>query len=104
MGIVKKSKTFILRCVDKFKKRDGEEASELYHTDAVNIQVAIGKPLKDRKAIQNKVFEIFQKIPDSSTRFKNLSADGEGRFCKNDLARGKEIQFQQMRIISDYRR
>ena len=63
--------------VDAFNKRDALAAAELYHDDAVNTQVATGRPAVGRQAILEELLAFFRAFPDNYTRPLNLFEDGE---------------------------
>lgn len=57
--------------------RDAGGLGALYHEDAENLQVALGNPLRGRKAIQADFEAFFRNIPDTYTRIENLFEEGE---------------------------
>jgi len=67
----------VLVWVDAFNRRSAVAAASFYHEDAVNLQVAEGKPTVGRQAIQEGFAHFFQAFPDSYTRPVNLFEDGE---------------------------
>lgn len=93
----------IQRWVDAYNKRDAAAASSLYHSKAVNLQVAIGTPLVGREAIHNQLVGFFKAIPDNYTHIENLFEDkgwvilewtGGGTFYKSPKSKGKKFQFE----------
>ena len=56
---------------------EAEALVELYDEHAINLQVAIGKPLVGRQAILEDFRTFFSNIPDSFTKVENLFEDGE---------------------------
>ncbi len=56
---------------------DAKSLSDLYHEDAVNLQVAIGKPLIGKEQIYKDFEDFFKNIPDTYTKVENLFEDGE---------------------------
>lgn len=63
-----------IRCWDT---RNADEAIELYHEEAVNLQLAVGHPLVGKKAIHKEMVDFFHAIPDSFTHEENFLEDGE---------------------------
>ncbi|MBI4850643.1 MAG: nuclear transport factor 2 family protein [Acidobacteria bacterium] len=63
--------------VKAFNDHDAIAASECYHNDAENLQVAIGIPLKGKQAILKDLEEFFAGTPDSYTNIENLFEDGQ---------------------------
>ena len=63
--------------VNAFNKRDARAAAALYHDDAVNTQVAAGRPAVGRQAILEELLAFFRAFPDSYTRPVNPFEDGE---------------------------
>jgi len=70
-------KETLIEWIKAFNEHDAIAASELYHDDAENIQVAIGIPLKGKQAILEDLKEFFTSTPDSYTNIENLFEDGE---------------------------
>lgn len=70
-------KNVLLKWIDALNSHDANMAANLYHDDAVNLQVAIGKPLEGKKAILNDFYEFFKVTPDTTTKVENLFEDGE---------------------------
>lgn len=70
-------KKVLLNWVAAMNAHDAEAAAANYHRDAVNLQVAIGKPLVGIDAIRKDFTEFFATIPDTFTTVENLFEDGE---------------------------
>lgn len=70
-------KETLIQWVKAFNEHDATRASELYHDDAENIQVALGVPLKGKQAIFEDFQSFFASTPDSYTNIENLFEDGE---------------------------
>lgn len=56
---------------------EAEALADLYHPEATNLQVAIGKPLNGRVEILEDFRSFFANIPDTFTKIENLFEDGE---------------------------
>jgi hypothetical protein len=56
---------------------DPESLTNLYHPEATNLQVAIGKPLNGKKEIFEDFKSFFENVPDTYTKIENLFEDGE---------------------------
>ena len=54
-----------------------EALAELYDENAINLQVAIGKPLVGRRAILEDFRAFFSNIPDTFTKVENLFEEGD---------------------------
>lgn len=63
--------------VAAYNQRDARAAAELYHEDATNFQVALGKPAVGKQAILDDLISFFHAFPDNFTRVENLFEDGE---------------------------
>jgi steroid delta-isomerase-like uncharacterized protein len=70
-------KQIIQKWVAAFNARDARAVAELYHEDAINLQVAIGIPLVGRVAIQENMKQFFEAFPDNYTNIVNLFEDGD---------------------------
>lgn len=91
-------KELILRWVECFNEHDAKRLSDLYHDDAISLQVAIGTPLIGKAAILKDLQEFFTYTPDSYTKLENILADGNrvalewfggGTFSANPSLPGK---------------
>ena len=78
-------------------------AASYYHDKAVNLQVAIGKPLEGKQAIFEDMKSFFAAIPDNSTRIVNLFEDGDwvilewiggGTFHKTKRSKGRRFEVE----------
>lgn len=67
----------VLAWVDVFNRRDALAAAALYHDDAVNTQVAAGRPTVGRQAVLEALLTFFRAFPDNYTRPVKLFEDGE---------------------------
>jgi|SRR5215813_158408 len=67
----------VLAWVDAFNRRDADAAAALYHADAVNTQIAAGRPTVGRPAIHDELLAFFRAFPDNYTRPVNLFEDGD---------------------------
>jgi steroid delta-isomerase-like uncharacterized protein len=56
---------------------ESDKLADLYHSDAVNLQVAVGTPLIGKAAILKDFQDFFRNIPDTFTQVENLFEDGE---------------------------
>lgn len=56
---------------------DAKAAASLYHADAINLQIALRKPLIGSDEILKDFEEFFSNIPDTFTKIENLFEDGE---------------------------
>jgi steroid delta-isomerase-like uncharacterized protein len=63
--------------IDAFNAHDARGAAELYHDDAINIQVAADGPVQGKVAIFQDFAQFFRAFPDSYTRPDNIFEDGE---------------------------
>jgi ketosteroid isomerase-like protein len=54
----------VLAWVDAFNRRDALAAAGLYHDDAVNAQVAAGRPAVGRQAALEEFLAFFRAFPD----------------------------------------
>ncbi len=63
--------------VQLMNSHDANALAELYHEDAESIHVAIGQPLRGRKAIHDDFADFFKNIPDTFTHVENLFEDGD---------------------------
>ena len=82
--------------VDALNAHDANAAAELYHEDAINIQIAIGTPLEGKNAIHEDFINFFRSTPDTYTHIENLFEDGEWAILEwsgggTFLADGKEL-------------
>jgi steroid delta-isomerase-like uncharacterized protein len=73
----KTPKEVLLEWVSLMNSHRAEPLSALYDQKAVNIQVAIGKPLNGQAEILADFQSFFENIPDTFTRVENLFEDGE---------------------------
>jgi len=58
----------VLAWVDAFNRRDAHAAAALYHADAVNLQIAAGRPTVGRSTIHEELVAFFRAFPDNYTR------------------------------------
>lgn len=72
-----KPKQVLSRWVELMNTHDSDAIAELYHEDAVNLQIAIGSPLHGREAIRKDFADFFKNIPDTFTKIENLFEDGD---------------------------
>ena len=63
--------------VDALNAHDAYRAAEVYHDDAINIQVAADSPVHGKEAILEDFIQFFHAFPDSYTHIENLFEDGE---------------------------
>ena len=63
--------------VAAYNQRDARAAAELYHEDAMNLQVALGAPSVGRHTILDDLLSFFHAFPDNFTHVENLFEDGE---------------------------
>lgn len=76
-GKMNSPKEIMLKWIEAMNVHDAELATSVYHEDAINLQVAIGKPLIGKDAIRKDFIEFFQNNPDTFTKVENLFEDGE---------------------------
>ena len=62
---------------EAFNRRDADALAALYHDDAVNLQVAVGKPAVGRAAVLADARAFFTAFPDNFTRVEVLLVDGD---------------------------
>lgn len=67
----------VLAWVEAFNNQDAVAAADLYHEDAINLQVAAGVPTIGRQAMLDGFAYFFHAFPDNVTQPINLFADGE---------------------------
>jgi steroid delta-isomerase-like uncharacterized protein len=60
-----------------FNQRDAAALAELYHEEAVNLQVAIGTPIQGKAAIYRDALAFFEAFPDNFTQLEQLLQDGD---------------------------
>ena len=70
-------KAVLSKWIEAMNIHDADMASSVYHDDATNIQVAVGKPLIGKEAIRKDFLDFFANIPDTFTKVENLFEDGE---------------------------
>ncbi len=70
-------KQVLSKWVEAMNSHDADAAAAVYHDDAINLQVAIGKPLVGIDAIHKDFADFFANIPDTFTKVENLFEDGE---------------------------
>ena len=70
-------KEVLSKWVEAMNLHDVEAATSVYHDDATNLQVAIGKPLVGKESIRKDFTDFFNNIPDTFTKIENLFEDGE---------------------------
>lgn len=63
--------------VAAFNNRDADAAADLYHDDAINLQVAEGQPTVGKQALREGFAYFFRAFPDTYTNPVNLFEDGE---------------------------
>lgn len=56
-------KQVLLKWVEAMNSHDVDAATSVYHEDATNLQVAIGKPLVGKEAIRKDFADFFKNIP-----------------------------------------
>jgi steroid delta-isomerase-like uncharacterized protein len=100
---MKSNKAVIRKWVRAFNSGDAALAASCYHDKAVNLQVAIGKPLEGKQAIFEDMKSFFAAIPDNSTRIVNLFEDGDwvilewiggGTFHKTKRSKGRRFEVE----------
>lgn len=70
-------KQVLTKWVAGFNARDAEAVADLYHDDAVNLQVAIGSPLRGKREILENTAAFFRAFPDNYTNIENLFEDAD---------------------------
>ncbi len=70
-------KAILTEWVRLMNTHEPEKLGDLYHEDAINLQVAIGIPLVGRAAIVEDFRSFFSNIPDTFTKIENLFSYGE---------------------------
>lgn len=70
-------KQVLKKWVQFMNEGNADGLAELYHDDAINLQIAVGKPLVGKAAIHRDFAEFFAAIPDNFTHEVNLLEDGD---------------------------
>jgi steroid delta-isomerase-like uncharacterized protein len=74
---MKTPKQVLTEWVHAWATHDATAAAALYHPDAVNLQLAVGTPVKGREAIREDIAGFFRAFPDSTTEPVQILEDGE---------------------------
>lgn len=71
------SKALLQIWIDAFQACDVKRVIECYSDDAVNFQIAAGKPAVGKMQIEKDTAEFFNGFPDAWSRVENLMGDGD---------------------------
>ena len=74
---MKTPKQVLAEWIQYMNSRNIEKLMELYHPEAVNMQMAVGHPLNGRAAIKADYTAYFTNIPDFSMKPQNIFQDGD---------------------------
>jgi len=69
------SKKLIRKWIDAFTRKDLEAVMDCYADDAVNFQVATGKPAVGKEQIRQDTAEFFKGFPDSYSIVENIISE-----------------------------